>query len=112
VSRVKEDCNANVLVLEKVNTLAPVTARVTGLARLFNDNTLECAKLPGGVLIMNLIYTIPAGLNECYPLCHQDFVVDNTGVSMAVEEDALVMPYPAEPFSSRYSLIYVGNDQR
>jgi hypothetical protein len=110
VSRTKEDCNPNVLVLEKTDTLAPVTAVVTGLARLFNDVTLECQELPGGVLIMDLIYTIPAGLNECYPLCHKDFVASN-GVSMAVEEGALVMPYPAKPYSSRYSVIYVGKEQ-
>jgi hypothetical protein len=109
VSRTKTSCDPFVLVVDKTDKTAPFTATVTGLAQLFEDDSLQCTQLAGGVFIMNLLRTIPAGLNECYPICNKDFV--GTGASMATEDGALAVPFSADPYTSTYTLMYSGPQQ-
>jgi hypothetical protein len=110
VSHIKEGCAGRYLVLDKPEKTQPAQVKVTGRARLFEDDSLVCNRIAGGVLIMNLLSTIPVGLNECYPLCEKDF--EGEYFSVAVEETSLSVPDIADPFHSPYTVIYSGPQQR
>jgi hypothetical protein len=77
------------VVLTKTSTLAPYTAQVTGTARLFEDDSMTCTRLAGGVFIMNLLNTIPAGENECFPMCTKNFIRSLWDDDVSVATEAL-----------------------